>query len=157
MLALSLSNMDEHSISEHLKFPRTLNGRTWMNYLERTLNWKEICILEDAKAERHMNSQLEKLYDHCKNHNMFVPILTNLDGNCLFESLVYYRVTDSVEELRESIAYLMYVFKDYKNFLPGVDLSLNELFDLTNDIEVVFSSMGFFDTFHFFDYRIVNH
>jgi len=33
----------------------------------------------------------------------------------------------------------MYIFKDYKNLLPGVDISLKEMFEFTNDIEVVYS------------------
>src|SRR5665647_917815 len=130
--------MDD-DISDHLKFPRSLDGRAWMDYLERPLTWHEIHIIENVKAERHMNEQLELLYKHCGTRGMFVPLLTDLDGNCLFESMVYYKVTESIEILRESIAYLMYIFKDYKNLLPGVDISLKEMFDFTNDIEVVVS------------------
>jgi hypothetical protein len=131
--------MDEDNISDHLKFPRSLDGREWVRYLERALTWQEMHIIEDFKAEWHMNEQLNMLYNHCRGRGMFVPILTDLDGNCLFESLVYYNVAESIEILRESVAYLMYIFKDYKNLLPGVDISLKEMFEFTNDIEVVYS------------------
>jgi hypothetical protein len=131
--------MDDNDIADNLKFPRSLDTRAWSNYLDRQLTWQEVYIIEDFKAERHMNEQLEILYDQCSKYNMFVPILTNLDGNCLFESLVYFGIAETIEILRNSMAYLMYIFKDYKNLLPGVEYSLKEMFDFTNDIEVVFS------------------
>lgn len=131
--------MDDDTISEHLKFPRSLDIKKWANYLERPLTWKEVHLLQEFKSEWHMNDQLNLLYKQCKEHNLYVPILTDLDGNCLFESLVYYKVAKSIEVLRQSVAYLMYIFKDYKNLLPGVDISLKEMFEFTNDIEVVYS------------------
>jgi hypothetical protein len=124
-------------IPEHLKFPRTLNKNTWSQYVNRQLTWTEICIIEEVKAEKYINVHLQQLYDHCEKQNLYVPLLTELDGNCLFESLVYYNISNSTEELRKSLAYLMFVFKDCKNFLPGVDVTLKEMFSFTNDIELV--------------------
>ncbi len=129
--------MDENSVPQHLRFPRTLNKNQWMIYLGRPLSWKEMYIIEEVKSEKYMNNQLDELYQHCLSNDLFVPILTDLDGNCLFESLVYFNIADSIESLRCSLSYLMYIFKDLKDFLPGVDLSLGEMFNFTNDIETV--------------------
>ncbi len=136
--------MDESTedIPNHLKFPRTVNEKKWIQYLGRPLSWKEKYILEEVKMEKYMNDRMKDLYEKCKSLNWFVPLLTNLNGNCLFESLVHHGVGDSIGNLRKGFGHLMFIFKNFKDFLPGVDISLEEMYDLTNDIEYVSAIVG---------------
>lgn len=133
-----MEQLDYNSIPDFLKFPRTINHKAWMEYLHRHLNWEERCILEDYRAENHMNDMMKGLYIQCKlKGNLYVPMLTNMDGNCLIESLNYYGIGNDVKQLRTILSIVMYIYKDYKGFLPNTDLSLQEMFDMTNEIEIV--------------------
>ncbi|QKF93693.1 OTU domain-containing protein [Fadolivirus algeromassiliense] len=135
-----MEQVDCTTIPEYLKFPRTINHKVWAEYLGRQLNWDERCILEDYRAENRMNDMMKELYTQCNiKGNLYVPMLTNIDGNCLIESLNYYGIGENVKQLRNMLSVLMYIYKDYKGFLPNNDLSLKELFDMTNEIEIVCS------------------
>ena len=119
--------------------PKTLNPMDWYNYLQRPLSRKEMYLLSSYKAEYSMNMQLKKIYDFCEatNNGMYIPLLTDLDGNCLMESCVYYKLADSIQDLRKTLSFLMYAFGDKKNLLPNQELSMRELFSFTNEIEYV--------------------
>jgi len=126
------------NIPEELLFPRTINIKILTEYLERPVSYNERCMLEDVKVEKKMNNMLKGLYEQCiKKGNLYVPELTDLDGDCLFASLVYHKIASSVEELRKSLALVMYFYKDYKDFIPGTDLTLHEMFTFMNEIEYV--------------------
>lgn len=69
--------------------------------------------------------------------NYYVPMLTSLDGNCLFESLLYHKIGTSVEQLRQTLALIMYLYKSYKGFFPNREESLEDLFVPFNCVEYV--------------------
>ena len=83
-----------------------------------------------------MNSMLDGLYEQLDD-KYFVPVLTKLHGDCLFESLIYHGIGTSVLELRKGLACLIYMFKDYKGFFPGNSMSMSEMFGPFNEIEYV--------------------
>jgi hypothetical protein len=132
--------MDDNIDIRSMDFPRTFNIRLWEMYLGRNLTSEETFIIENAKSEKSFNGELEQLHDVAVKKNLCVPFLTNMHGDCLFESLVYYKLFDSVETLRKSISYLMYIFKDYEYFFPEIKESLAETFPNINEIEHVFCS-----------------
>ena len=136
-MASDIANGLDESIPIELRFPKTINYKIWGEYLGRNLNNQERYLLEDYRAEKYMNNMMKQLYIQCNKKNLFVPMLTNLDGNCLFESLVYHDVASSVMEIRDILSLLLYVYKDYKGFLPNNDVSLEEMFNMTNEIEYV--------------------
>ncbi|MCJ7636234.1 MAG: hypothetical protein MUO21_01955 [Nitrososphaeraceae archaeon] len=121
------------------KFPRKLNVKIWESYVGRQLTYEERFLIEMCKSEKHMNKMMTNLYKHLseKPKKYYVPQLTNLDGNCLFEALNYYKIGSSVEELRTMLSMIFYIFKDYKNFLPGMETTLEELFSFTNEVGYV--------------------
>jgi hypothetical protein len=127
-------------MDSNYEFPKTINSDKWKLYLERRLTNKELHILGNVRSEARMNDKIDSLYDKCEllDPKLYIPSLTELVGNCLFESLNYHNICSSVENLREGLAYVMYQFKDYKNFFPGQAETLNELFVCFNDIEYVF-------------------
>jgi hypothetical protein len=122
-----------------LQFPKTINHKIWVEYLGRQLYQYEKYLLEDYRAEKCMNNMMKDLYTQCKDKTLFVPMLTNLDGNCMFESLIYHGIGNSVMEIRRILSILMYVYKDYKGFLPNIDMTLTEIFNMANEIEYVVS------------------
>lgn len=123
-------------IPDFLKFPRTASLKKWKDYMGRDLHWKERYLIDELKSEKYMNDRLSDLYEKIDSE-FFIPSLTKLEGNCMFESLLYHDVANSIDELRKGLAHIMYIFKDYKNFFPNNDLSLKEWFAFANEIEHV--------------------
>ena len=142
---------------KHLRFPRTINRKKWEKYLDRNLFRNELEILSNMRMEYGINEDLKELHNQCKNKGLFIPILTELDGNCMFESLSYHNLGQNAKTIRTGIAYLMHIFRDYKNFLPNVSLSLKEWFNLTNEVEHVYSRDKFTKEkkFHKYTYDIM--
>lgn len=141
-------------------FPRTTRIDVWEHYLGRPLVFKEKVLMENFKAEKIMNDLMRQLYIHCKNKGRFyVPILTELDGNCLFESLAYHKLGKDIENLRKILSVMMYIYKDYKYFLPNIDTTLNDMFSLTNEVEYVVSREKKGDSYEInflkYDYNIM--
>ena len=77
-----------------------------------------------------MNEKIVDIYNVAKVNGLYVPQLTNLHGNCIFESLQYHELCDDIDNFRCGLAWLMMVFKDKKNFIPDQEMSMNELYDL---------------------------
>lgn len=119
-------------------YKSTIDKDYWEDYLERELTPTECLILKAAKNENKMNMAIQQIYQNAESKGLYIPILTNLHGNCIFESLKYHGLCDDIDNFRNGIAVLMLMFKKMKNFIPGQELSLEELFDLTNYIETVF-------------------
>lgn len=125
---------------KQMDFPRSLNIREWELYLQRDLNSEELFYLEDFKSERRFNEYITKLHNIAKKKNLYIPYLTELYGNCLFESLMQHNIFENDEQFRKMLASLMYIFKDKKNIFQNQESSLSELFGLTNEIENVVSN-----------------
>lgn len=140
-------NIDMSEIPNNLRFPRLRKSEEWDNYikrcdfyvrrfLNRKLAKREYNILYDFKSERNMNYMLYDLYTKW-GKQFYVPRLTRMHGDCLFESLIYHGIGKNVMDLRKGLACIMYLFKDYKNFFPGNETSIVELFEPFNEIEYV--------------------
>ena len=116
------------------QYPKTVKKSKWEHFLGRPLQPFEDCLLYNVLFEIKFNKRMAKLYENCITHNYYVPELTNLHGNCLFESLVFHGIGTSVMDLRKGLAYIMYQFRDYKGFLENnKDSTLKELYILYTD------------------------
>lgn len=119
-----------------LPFPRTLNIRQWSDYLNRDLFPEETYIIENVRHERDFNEKVKKLHEVAKSKNYYIPKLTKLHGNCLFESLEYFNICEDKDYMRKGIAHLLLLFRDYKGLIKGDDnRTIEQLFNDTNDIE----------------------
>lgn len=123
-----------------ITYPKDIKVSVWEDFLGRELKYDEKLLLHDLQIEIMMNKKMDQLHEKLKKKNLRVAYLTNLDGNCLFESLVYYGIGEDSDSLRQAVAYIMYQFQDYKYLIPGNDLSLKEIFNLTNEIEYVYNN-----------------
>lgn len=113
------------------EYPKTVKESKWMKFLYRELIPVEKNILHNVILEKSFNNKLRNLYTHCAPHNLYVPLLTELEGNCIFECMEYYNYGDK-DDIRKGIAFIMYQFRDFKNFFLGREDTLKEIFDLTN-------------------------
>jgi hypothetical protein len=122
-------------VPKSLCFPRTYKPNKWSAYLGRRLTRHEHSILQDLGSESYMNGTIKELQQVCIASGLRVAGLTNLHGNCLFESLIYHKIGSDVESLRVGLASLMYIFGNMKDFFPGNDQTIKELFIPFNEIE----------------------
>jgi hypothetical protein len=118
-------------------YPHTINQHKWEIYLERRLQNQEINILENVRQEKIFNDKLRMLHHNAKLKNYFVSKLTNLHGNCLFESLEYYKICDNKDDMRKGLAHLLYIFKDSTDIIPNDTRTFQEIFNDTNEVENV--------------------
>lgn len=145
------------NIPEHLRYPKTFNQKKWTTYLGRGLNYDEIKIIRKAQLENSMNKKMKYLYNVCNELNLYVPLLTKLNGNCLFESLVYNGIGNDVYDLRKGFAHIMVLLKDYKYLIPNVDLTLNEMHAFGNDIDYVYTEIDDVKHLYKYSYEIMCH
>lgn len=124
-------------IPDEFKFPKTVDIYAWMQYLGRRLSRREFSIIHGVMQEKEFNDRMRDLYDICEKKKLYIPELTRLRGDCLFESLNYHGIGNDVEDLRNSLATIMYLYKDHKNLFPSQETTLQELFTSMNDIEYV--------------------
>ena len=124
---------------EDMNFPKTVNFIKWERYLERDLVKSEKTLLTDMKSEVHMNRMLRNLREISDAKKLYVPILTEQSGNCMFESLVYHELMPDEQSLRNLLGLIMLKFADHKNFFPEQDETLREIFNMSNEITHVFS------------------
>lgn len=130
---------EKESIPVSLRFPKCVCFKTWGVYIGRDLLLKERIIIENAKTQHRMNVKLDDLQKNINEHGLYIPMLTELHGNCMFESLVYHNIGNNIEDLRKSLACLMWIFRDYKKLDPQNNMTLKEQFEFAtcNEIEYV--------------------
>jgi hypothetical protein len=116
-------------------FPRSLNIKLWKNYLNRELFPEEHNIIENVRHEKCFNDEITKLHNIAKLKGYYVSKLTNLHGNCLFESFEFLNICENTDYMRHGIAHLMLMFRDYKGIIQGDTRTIEELFNDTNEIE----------------------
>ena len=115
------------------KYLTTFFGDTNGNILYK----KYVTYIKNLYSENIMNDSLDIIQGKCDTKNLAIYYLTNLDGNCLFETILKTGLFGNlcIEELRHGIAFIMMLYKDTKNFFPNEENSLSELFDILNSGE----------------------
>lgn len=129
-------------------YPKSLNIKLWESYLGRNLNDEEYSIFIMVKGERSMNNEIKYLNNKVSKKNLYIPELTNCDGNCLFESLKILQIHNDEDELRKFVSKMMYIFADYKNIFNFDQRTLREMFNDTNEIEYVICN-GTYEVFKY--------
>ena len=125
------------------KYETTFEEEYWEKYLYRKLDIKEQMLLKSVQSENILNEKIEKIFNIGQKMNLYIPVLTNLHGNCIFESLQYFGLCENHENFRVALAYMMFVLKDVKGIIPimGEDMSLSDLCSVfSNDVEYVVCS-----------------
>lgn len=118
-------------------YKRTVDPVYWQNYMSRKLTNAEKFLLASVKQEQNLNKNIEKIYQRAKLDGLYIPELTPLDGNCLFESFRILGLCENSKIFRAGLAQLLLILKNIPNFLPGFEEPLGELFVNFNEIERV--------------------
>lgn len=112
-----------------MSYPSEPNPKKWMKYLGRSLTKQEFRIFMMVNSLKHTNEVLKNILEKFKDKKIMYPVMTDLDGNCMFTSLNYHGIGNSNQDLRELLAHMLYQFKDFKGFLPNFkDQTLEEVF-----------------------------
>jgi hypothetical protein len=110
----------------------------WEVFLNRKLTATELNILKNVRDENKFNDLIDTLAVNANKKNLYIPALSELHGNCLFESLELIKIIDDHNEFRQDVASVMRTFKTMKNFFCNQPETLEELFVFMNEIEFVF-------------------
>jgi hypothetical protein len=119
-------------------YEKTINRQYWKDFLGRDLTEEEKYLIESIKDEKRINHKIEILNQAASNQGLYIPMLTKMRGNCLFECFQYHNLIDNIMDFRKCLSTLMLLFRDFPNFIPGQSLTLKEIFDCQNEIEFVF-------------------
>lgn len=119
-------------------YKNTVKIKYWEHYLDRKLEREEFLILKQAESEKRLNDKILEIYELAKLNGLYVPELTNMHGNCLFESFQYHGLCSDIDEFRCGLAFLMIMFKDKKDFIPIFKgESMEDLFKQFTDQDMV--------------------
>lgn len=132
--------MNTENIKNIIKYnyKSTDNIDYWEEYLERELTRKELIILSQARSECLFNNKINKVFEKGKTMGLYIPELTELHGNCIFESLKILGLCEDIDAFRTSIALSMFILKDKKNLIINEDGSNSQsLFELFNDFKEI--------------------
>ena len=128
-----------------MKFPykKIADIGYWEEFLNRELNIQEKFLLLETKIENDVNNNIKLIHNFVKDKNLCIKNLTNMQGNCLFESLNYLNLFDENVDYRKIIFILLMIFKNEKlqDIFNCNDLlapTLNDMFILTNEIKFVY-------------------
>ena len=118
---------------------KTYDIGKWCRFLGRGLTKVESEMFKECITEHNLNLNICYLNKLAGVKGLCVKKLTNLQGNCLFESLLSYDIGgESVDDLRKIICSVMQIYGDYKGFIENQkDTTLRDLF-VFNECEYVF-------------------
>lgn len=121
-------------------YKRSSNIKYWKDYLSRNLTSDEMEILSAVKEEHMLNEEINRIYNHAKKDNLYIPQLTQFSGNCLFESFEILGLCENHKLFRTGLAQLLVILKNVPNFLPGIETPLGELWQDYSEIDRVICS-----------------
>lgn len=111
------------------KYEPVLDKKYWSSLLGRAITDEEQSLFRIVKSEHKINNQLDTINQIASNNGLYIPHLTNIDGNCLFESLKYLGLADDALQLRRAIAEAFILFQDIPDF-PQEGFTLKTYFDM---------------------------
>jgi len=122
-----------------MTFEHTLNMQYWRDKLGRQLDLNEMRLFYNVKNECDTNKKIKAICQNVEKKNLKLKHLVSMSGNCFFDCLEYLKIIEpeSCLEFKIMIGMIMLLFKDMKNFIPEQDLTLEEIFNNTNEIEFV--------------------
>jgi hypothetical protein len=115
--------------------PKKPSIKEWQMYIGRDLHHQERDILIDYNIEKSINKALAKIYEQCKTaEDMYIPMLPEMDGDCLFKSLKMLNIGDTVSSLRKGLAHIMVMYADHP-LIPSFGCGLREQYNIFCDVD----------------------
>jgi hypothetical protein len=118
-------------------YKRTVDPVYWQKYLSRKLTTEEKFILSDSKSEQKINNEIKEIYARAQQDGLYIPVLTDMKGNCLFESLQILGLFEDFNLFRSGLAQILLILKNVPDFLPNIHEPLGEMFPNFNEVEFV--------------------
>lgn len=118
----------------------TVNIPYWTAQLAKigkTLTAKDKRLLNSVKYEKQDNEAMARIHAKALTNGLYIPCLTDLVGDCMFESIEKTGFCEDRREFRKSVALLMFLFGDCK-IISTYDDTLKNIFNMFNEIEYVF-------------------
>jgi hypothetical protein len=118
----------------------TLDKDYWKEQLKKVgkrMTPNDHKLFRRVRTEKENNNAISRIHKRALDDDLYIPCLTELHGDCMFESLEHIGFCSDRNVMRQSIGILFFLFGDHK-IIPSNDLTLKELFDLTNEIQYVF-------------------
>lgn len=115
----------------------------WEQILSRKLYYEEKKIIYGVLLEEELNSNIKCLQKNLIKFNCYIKSITNNIGNCLFESLASFGLGDNDLHIqpqvmiRKNIASILLAIKTEIKFFPNVNLTPENLFNNTNEIDMI--------------------
>lgn len=123
-------------MSDHSDIIKSFNPQEWMKYLGRGLSQKEFHLMASAGSINHGNEVMKEILLKFKDDKIYYPVLTDLDGNCMFRSLNYHGIGTSSNDLRQLVTYILYQFKEFQGFLPNFkEMNLETLYSMFTELD----------------------
>jgi len=129
-----------HTVKRVYNYKLTINHEYWANQLKsigKRLTKKEKKLLKSVKSEKEFNEAMARIQAKAVTNGLYINRLTELVGDCMFESIQHSGFCKDREEFRKSIAILFFLFGDCK-VISAYDESLKEVFAFFNEIEYVY-------------------
>lgn len=123
------------------KYKSTININYWKIIFSNNglrLSDKDIKLLNNTKCEKINNDCIKRIHKKALEDNLYIPELTDGDGDCMFESLMHTGLCDDYIEFRKIVALLFYLFGESKSIIPNHNDTLKNIFKMYNEIEYVF-------------------
>src|SRR3989442_1707779 len=115
----------------------TLDTKYWNAQLKRIgkqLSSDAHRLFRKVANEMQQNHLIKKIYDRARSEGLYIPSLTEKDGNCLFESLELNGFSENKTNLRRSVALLFFLFGDTKNAIFSYNDTLKKTFNETTAV-----------------------
>lgn len=115
----------------------------WEDFIGRELSLEEKFLLLETKIENKINNNIKLIQNFIKDKNLTIKKLTNMQGNCLFESLNNINLFNEEVDFRKILFFLLIILKNenLENIFNCKDLlapTLNQMFEITNEIKYVY-------------------
>ncbi|VBB17830.1 hypothetical protein YASMINEVIRUS_293 [Yasminevirus sp. GU-2018] len=118
----------------------TVNEAYWTAQLKKVgkaLTKKDRKLLRSVKYEKQDNESMARIQTKALTNGLYIPCLTDLVGDCMFESIEKTGFCEDRKEFRRSVALLMFLFGEC-NVIKTYNASLKSTFESFNDIEYVY-------------------
>ena len=118
----------------------TINEEYWTNQLRKInkkLTYKDKKLLRSVKNEKQNNDSIARIHAKALTHGLYVSSLTDLVGDCMFESIEKTGFCEDRTEFRKMMCFIFFLFGDCK-VITGFDDTLKNIFNMRNEIEYVY-------------------
>jgi len=98
---------------------------------------KDYKLFRSVKNEKLNNAALLRIHKKALENGLYIPCLTGLIGDCMFESIQYTGLCSDKDEFRSQISLLFHLFGNTQ-VLSNQDLTLREIYEQVTEIHYVF-------------------